>query len=344
MNERVTSDVAAGELTAPHFATVLLRRRRWIGGTALALTLATLLAVLLRGRSYTSVSAFTTQSRRTASLSGIAAQLGIAVPGADATLSPQFYADFVRSRPVLAATADTRFPASGGQASDLASLLGVRQADSAETRELVIEELAGRVIASANLRTGIVRVSTRMSSADLALAVNVRLLQLVNEFNLRTRQSQASAERAFTEGRLAEARAALRTTEDRLQAFLQGNRDYRSSPQLSFAADRLQREVGERQQIVSSLAEAYEQARIEEVRDTPIITVVEPAELPVRPDSRRLIVLMVLALLGGAALAGIAALIVDGAGGQAWSDDAAASELREQRPKARTLPTDHSPT
>lgn len=43
-----------------------------------------------------------------------------------------------------------------------------------------------------------------------------------------------------------------------------------------------------RQQVVSSLTESYEQARINEVRNTPVITVVEAAEAPVRPDPRNL--------------------------------------------------------
>jgi uncharacterized protein involved in exopolysaccharide biosynthesis len=34
------------------------------------------------------------------------------------------------------------------------------------------------------------------------------------------------------------------------------------------------------------LAQAYEQARIEEVRDTPVITVIEAPMLPARPDPR----------------------------------------------------------
>jgi uncharacterized protein involved in exopolysaccharide biosynthesis len=77
-----------------------------------------------------------------------------------------------------------------------------------------------------------------------------------------------------------------RQAEDELQAFLQRNRDFRSSPQLSFAYDRLADNVSLRQQLYTAVAQAYEQARIEEVRDTPVITVVEAPMLPARPDPR----------------------------------------------------------
>jgi uncharacterized protein involved in exopolysaccharide biosynthesis len=108
----------------------------------------------------------------------------------------------------------------------------------------------------------------------------------VDSFNLKSRQSQASQERRFTEQRLTQAQADKRQAEDELQAFLQRNRDFRSSPQLSFAYDRLADNVSLRQQLYTTLAQSYEQARIEEVRDTPVITIVEPPMLPARPDPR----------------------------------------------------------
>ena len=319
------SNVALAYLVA-----ALIRGRRWIVGTALVLG-AMVTAITLLGRAtYQSSSVFTAQARRSQSLSGLAAQFGLAVGGADANQSPQFYADFVRSHQVLGATADTRFPDGHGGSTDLVALLDIERKDSALTRERVIIELAKRIVVSPNIRTGVVRVTTRMASAEAAWAVNTRLLGLVNEFNLRTRQSQASAERAFTEHRVAEARQELRTAEDELQGFLQRNRDYRGSPQLTFAADRLQRAVAVRQQIVATLAEAYEQARIEEVRDTPAITVVEQPEVPVRPESRRLLPLLLLALVGGAGLGSIGVLARESLGRLGRSDDQAVVALRTE--------------
>ncbi len=180
--------------------------------------------------------------------------------------------------------------------------LGVEEDSPEETREAVIRELGARVVASANTRTGVVRVTGRFPQRTLARDVVARLVDLLNEFNLKTRQTAAVAEREFTESRLRQAKEELRSAEDDLQGFLQRNRDYRSSPQLTFAADRLEREVAVRQQVVSTLAQAFEQARIEEVRDTPVITVIEAAEAPVRADPRRLVVMTALSFFGGGVL------------------------------------------
>jgi len=133
-------------------------------------------------------------------------------------------------------------------------------------------------------RTGTVRLSVTTPYAALALRVNQRLLEAAEPVQSRQRQSQAAAERRFTEQRLDEVKQELSHAEDKLQAFLQRNRDYRDSPQLSFEQDRLAREVARQQQLYTSLSQAYEQAKIEEVRDTPVFTVVERPDLPIRPD------------------------------------------------------------
>jgi uncharacterized protein involved in exopolysaccharide biosynthesis len=66
-----------------------------------------------------------------------------------------------------------------------------------------------------------------------------------------------------------------------------------------FEHDRLQRRVTMRQQLVTALSEAYARARIEEVRNAPPLTVIEPARLPAFPDARGLLSKSVVALVVG---------------------------------------------
>jgi uncharacterized protein involved in exopolysaccharide biosynthesis len=320
-------------------ATLLVRHRLLIAVPALLLALGTLGLVAVRPRSFTSVASFTAESRRTspATPAGLAAQFGIALASPEATRSPQFYVDFVRSHWVLGALADSRFPMSAGDSTALAQLLRIERGDAALTREAVIDDLSRRIASSANVRTGVVRLSARMPTRDAARAVNERLLALLNDFNLRTRQSQASAERAFTGSRLAEATQELRASEDQALAFLQSNRDYERSPQLSFRADRLRREVALRQQVVTMLSASYEEARIDEVRDTPAITVIEPAEAPVRPDPRGILPKLLLALVAGATIGTVAVLVIETLRSMMHSDEPWAESLRSELRAMRIL-------
>ena len=300
------------ELSFLRLANVLLRHRvrvvRWglLGlGIAVALT-------LLAPRTYTARSSFMPQSRKASSgLSGLAAQFGLAMPTTDGAQSPAFYADLMQSRGILGRVVDTPFeyePDSGTKVKgSLATFYKTKGATPALRRDAAIRRLGEDLDATTIQKTGVVNLEVRMPQPALALAINQRLLELVNDFNLRSRQSQAGEERRFTERRLGEVRQDLRAAEDRLQQFMQRNRDMRNSPELTFQADRLEREVMMQQQVYTTLAQAYEQAKIEEVRDTPVITIVQQPELPVRPDPRRVVLKGLLGLLLGlAAGAGLA--------------------------------------
>jgi uncharacterized protein involved in exopolysaccharide biosynthesis len=111
--------------------------------------------------------------------------------------------------------------------------------------------------------------------------------------------------------------------EDHLQEFLQRNRDFRGAPQLAFEYDRLQRDVAMRQAVYTNLMQALEQSKIEEVRNTPVISMVERPILPAKPDSRLIALKALIAVLAGGLIGLAAALSIDflSSGSQVPLDD-----------------------
>jgi uncharacterized protein involved in exopolysaccharide biosynthesis len=172
--------------------------------------------------------------------------------------------------------------------STLIEILEIEGDSHALRVERAVERLENQISVSVDSETGVVQLAVTTRWPQLSESVAERIIDLVNHFNLETRRSQASEEREFLSQRLSEAKRELRVAEDSLEAFLENNRRYQDSPPLRFEHDRLQRGVNLHQQLVTSLAQSLEQAKIEEVRNTPVITVVEPAEKPARPDARRL--------------------------------------------------------
>jgi uncharacterized protein involved in exopolysaccharide biosynthesis len=132
----------------------------------------------------------------------------------------------------------------------------------------------------------VITLTVVTGNPELSVQVARNVLDQVNVYNLANRQKQAAAERSFAERQVGEKRAELRQSEGELENFLESNRQYRQSPQLMLEYNRLQREVDRRNLIYSSLLSAYETARIEEVKDLPVITVIEPPEMPIGPDRR----------------------------------------------------------
>lgn len=222
-------------------------------------------------------------------IQGLAQQFGIAVGGGDAGQSPQFYMDLLESRPLLADVANREYRVrtdSGVITGNLAKVYRIRSRNPDVAKASVIGALRGQIDATTSIKTGVISVTVRSLYPDLSVQIARNLLDQVNVFNLNRRQEQAGAERGFIEKRLSEAQGELSRAEENLQAFLTENRDFKSSPGLSLEFDRLNRTVSSRQQLYNGLATSYEQAKIEEVRDLPVITVLEPPEYPIQPDPR----------------------------------------------------------
>jgi uncharacterized protein involved in exopolysaccharide biosynthesis len=247
-------------------------------------------------------------------LSGLAAQFGVSVPGGDPSQSPVFYQEVVRSRAVLSAVVDSTILTERGTGARrvIADIFGVEPAEPAVRRDAAITVLNRQLDVGLAVKSGIIRVTVHAPSAEAAYVIADRLLAELIRFNLRTRQTQASAERRFTEGRLADAHADLRRAEEVLRRFTEGNRSI-TSPTLAVERERLAREVTLRQEVYSSLQQAFERARIDEVRDTPMISVLEQPERPVRADSRGLAAKTIGSLLGGGVLAVMIALLLHAA-------------------------------
>lgn len=305
-------DDEGAALSPLRLATVLLRGRIWVLRLAALSAIVVATSILLRERQYTARASVMPQARRQVQgLSGLAAQFGLAVPSQEGVQNPAFYVDLLLARQLLGDISTSSFRVRVGEASRdtiLALYLGVAPADSAELRERGFLELRNHVGASQNTKTGVVNLSVTTRDPELSAAIAQRLLDQLDAFNQERRRSQATAERQFTERRLAEVREELREAEERQLAFLQRNRDYRGSPELSFQQDRLAREVAMRQQVFTSLAQAYEQSRIDEVRDTPVLSIVEAPTVPPLPDGRGLVRYTLVALLLGAF--GTAAIIL----------------------------------
>jgi uncharacterized protein involved in exopolysaccharide biosynthesis len=280
-------DDIAHEAPPTKILTLARRQWRWVAFPALGGMLLTVAILLLLPREYVSYSSFVPQTRRTSpsGLSGVAAQLGISVQ-ADPGQSPQFYADLVKSRDLLLAVTSSRYEWLDGMHQRSGSLIdfwSVGGRTPASRQERALAKLQRSIASSVVAKTGVVTISARSRDPSISQQITSRILALINEFNTVTRQSQAAAERRFTERRLNEVASDLRTSENRLQGFLEQNREFGGSEGLKFERERLSRDVSMRQQVYASLAEAFEQAKIEEVRDMPVTTIIDKPTLPLRP-------------------------------------------------------------
>lgn len=299
------------EISVVGLFNVLLRYRVLIVVLALAFGFYAGLKSFTAPKSYTTEAKFMPKGGRGQSqISGLAERFGISVTGGEGSQSSQFYTDLLESRPLLSNVADQTYTVQRDSAmltGNLYDVFKIADPRPAVRRVKVIEQLKGAISATTAARTGVITVTIRTGRPELSQQIGTKLLEQVNIANLDRRQQQAAAERGFVERQMGEKRAELRLAESELGTFLERNRQWRTSPQLTLEYGRLERAVGMRQQIYTSLLQEYEIARIDEVRDLPVITVVEPAEAAILPDrkggTRKTLIGMIAGLVLGIVLA-----------------------------------------
>lgn len=299
------------------FDVVGLALRHWklVAGFPLLLVAVTISGILLKPREYLAEASFMPQAgdNGRSTLSGLAAQFGVALPAGRAGPTSAFYASVVRSRTILRPVAEAGYVYPVGRDTvrgTLVELIGPQHGSPAQRLEKTLTRLHDAIGVSTQLETGIVRMGVTARTGVLAHAIARQLLDQLSAFDLERRRTQAASERIFIEERLAQLGAELRKAEEEQEVFLRRNRDIRNSPDLQFANSRLARDVSMRQQVYTSFAQAYEQARIDEVRNTPVLAVIEQPYTPVQPRARGLVLWTLLALVAGFLMAlGLAATL-----------------------------------
>ena len=220
------------------------------------------------------------------SSAGLATELKGLVSGGRTINELVFYGAVVESSALLRKAAATEYDFEGKNdegktvrmRGTLARIHGLNPTSQKQDLNASLSIVTGMVGSGIESGTGFVVVNTQSRWPELAVAVNNRVLELVNEFNIEQRQTQAKAERLFVEKRLAEAKQALEDAEANLMAFIGSNQQFQQLSRAAIRSRQLEREVTLRQGTYTMLTQAYEQARITEVRNTPVVTVVERPE------------------------------------------------------------------
>ncbi|MBA3657131.1 MAG: hypothetical protein H0W69_07255 [Gemmatimonadaceae bacterium] len=309
---------------------LIVRHLRSLIGFAVVFGALGIAMAVARPRTYSSLASFVPQqynSDRTG-LGTVAASFGLSVSGTGQTESPQFYVDLLTSNEILRRLASATYTfSSPSRTTTLPKFLHLEQPDTAMMMVKTVEVLRRMIAAKPNLRTGVVSVTVTSRWPDLSAQLADSLLSSINTFNLASRQSRATSERTFVEGRLRTYEADLRVAEAEYENFLSSNQQT-SSPALQLQQDRMRRKISMLQQVVTSLTSANEQAKIDEVRNTPAI---KPIELPrpsPMPNGRNTLRSGALAAVGGMLFALLLAVIRERLKFAADRDDPSLNQLR----------------
>lgn len=238
-------------------------------------------------------------------LQGLAASVGLD-RGTD--FSPKFYTDLLTSRPILLSVVHDSFQASPDQPrQSYFAIARIKPGkDSGLAEQMALEKLARTVSARADVRTNIITVRATAHSPLQSRDILQRLLLALDSMNVSFRQQQSRDLRVFFETRVQDAKDELDQAENEHRNFLERNRIIRGSPMLELEDQRLSRQVDIKAAVYQTVMQQYEQSKIQEARNVPILTVLAPPMIPASKSgpSKKGIVLLG-AVLGFLAWVGI---------------------------------------
>jgi Uncharacterized protein involved in exopolysaccharide biosynthesis len=240
---------------------------------------------------------------------GLISQLGL-VPASGSAEQVAFFSELLKSPPLLRDvvnrqyTVNTRKGIVTGPLTRFFGFPGNPRLHETETADL----LSDRLTLSASGRTGNIWVFVDTPYPDLSQQVALNLIRLVDDYSRARKHAQASAEREFIQGRLAESKEELAISENAVAQFRESNRII-SAPTLGLENERLLRDVSMKQQLYTSLLQSYDRARIAEAKNLPSITILEAPEKPVKPEPSSAIALPLLGAIAGLLLGIVVAFI-----------------------------------
>ncbi len=207
------------------------------------------------------------------------ADLGLRAAGST-DYSPM-YSEIVRSRRILGQVLAQSYR------TDLSSqpvpLIDMLQpnAQPAKRQELAFRRLRSDVDAILDNRTGVLTIRVRARRPEVAAAVANTLDTLLQQFMLHSMSTQAGENRRFIEGRVGEVSQTLAQAEAALLDFRERNLRIGNSPRLLLEEGRLTRALREQEEIYLTLQRQFELAKLEETRDVPTLSILDPAVKPI---------------------------------------------------------------
>ena len=308
-------------------AASLLRWRIVVATIAVAVVAAVLAAVLIPPVYRTRVSFVANSSSGSklppaitgnAASAGLISQLGVSSTG-DPSESPNFYIQLLESRELLTRLVRSRFRdprgASPRDSATLLDILDIRNSDPKRKLEIAVKSVGDHIHGNYDSKTNLVWFTVDTRWSDLSAAVANRTIELLTGFNKEQRLSRARAKRVFLEGRVSLAKQSLDASEARLREFNEQNRSWMSSPGLVSVEQQLQRDTDRMAELYLQLQRQLEVTLLDEVNDAPLITVVDSAVPPRKPQWPRygtlLFSTLTSALVLGIMLAGGAAILAD---------------------------------
>lgn len=157
--------------------------------------------------------------------------------------------------------------------------------DSVKNFEECLDRLDDYINVAEDRLTGLITIETSFEDPKISSDIANFIGKEVQNYIQKENSAQSTKEKIFISDRLLIVGTELEKSESEIKNFLERNRGYDDSPELSMVYSRLLREFESKNEVYSTLQQQLELARIEEVRMSPILHILDYAVQPIRKSS-----------------------------------------------------------
>ena len=171
--------------------------------------------------------------------------------------------------------------------------------DSIAINEKAIKKFNNHIQVNEDRISGLIKISTTFQDPYIAAGVANFIGNQVELYIQKENSAQSTKEKLFISERLLIVKKELEVAELELKNFKESNRGYEDSAELFMIFSQLFREVEAKKEVYLTLQQQLELARIEEVKQSPILHILDHAVPPIRKSfPNRVLFLMISAFLG----------------------------------------------
>ncbi|GJQ21710.1 MAG: hypothetical protein HBSIN02_20650 [Bacteroidia bacterium] len=229
-------------------------------------------------------------------LSDLAALAGVSV-GGEGSLA-KLYPTIIKSEAVLRNVIYAEYQTKKfKEPVNLIKFWEIEEETPQRSYEVALESLRDELDVSLDNKTSVVTVSIETTEPQLSADIVNKALEELDGFIRTKRTTSASEQRKWIEERLEQVKNDLEKSENKLKEFREKNRRVGDSPQLLLEQGRLMREVEINSTLYEELKRQFELARVEEIKNIPIVNVMDAARPSQKHESPKRALLGVTAFL-----------------------------------------------
>lgn len=229
-------------------------------------------------------------------LSDLASLAGVNV-GGNAS-NARLYPTIIRSESILRKAIESEYEVPGfTHKVNLIQFWDIEEATPQRNFEVALKKLRDDLEVNIDNKTSVVTVALETRDPRLTSDVLNTIIRELDVFISTSQRTNASEQRKWVEERLGQVENDLRAAEEALKSFRERNRRVSDSPLLLMTQERLLRDIEIHSTVFVELRKQLELARIEEVKNVPIINVLDRARPAAKREWPRRGVMTVLAFL-----------------------------------------------